>query len=147
MPRIQRKSFAMKPNDVQRSWFLIDADQLLLGKLAVRVAKILSGKEKPEYTSGVDTGDYVVVTNARAVTMSGNKSEQKYFRYHTGYVGGLREISYGKLMESKPEKVVELAIKRMLPKNKLGQSMFKRLKVYSDGEHPHTAQGPVTIGL
>jgi large subunit ribosomal protein L13 len=147
MPRIQRKSFSLKPAEVNRGWYHIDASDLTLGKLAVRAANLLSGKNKPEYTPGVDAGDYVVVTNAGSVSMSGKKAEQKKHRYHTGHVGGLREITYGDLMETEPQKVIELAVRRMLPKNKLGREMTKRLKVYASGDHPHTAQGPETIGL
>ena len=147
MPRIQRKSFSLKPAEVQRGWYVIDASAQTLGKLAVRAANLLSGKTKPEYTPGVDAGDFVVVTNAGSIHMTGKKTEQKMFRYHTGYVGGLREVSYGDLLETNPEKVIELAVRRMLPKNKLGRQMSKRLKVYASGDHPHSAQGPESIGL
>jgi len=141
------KTFRMRKEDVRRRWFHIDADGKTLGKIAVKAAHILMGKEKPTYTPGVDTGDFVVVTNAEKVQISGKKREKKIYRHHTGYVGGLVEEPLSKLMERKPKKVVELAVRRMLPKNTMGRHIFHRLKVYGGQEHPHSAQQPQTIEI
>ncbi|NLY66313.1 MAG: 50S ribosomal protein L13 [Tissierellia bacterium] len=136
------KSYIAKPNEVERKWYLIDAEGKVLGRLASEIAKILRGKHKPTYTPHVDTGDFVIVINADKVKLTGNKLDQKYHRYHTGYPGGLKSIVYRDMLERKPEKVIELAVKGMLPKNRLGRKMFKKLKVYSGPEHKHEAQKP-----
>lgn len=136
------KSFVAKPNEIERKWYIIDAEGKTLGRLSSEIASILRGKHKPIFTPHVDTGDYVIVINAEKIVLTGKKLEQKAYRYHTGYAGGLKEISYGKLMEKNPEKIISLAVKGMLPKNSLGRAMFKKLKVYKGSEHKHEAQKP-----
>ncbi len=140
-------TYVAKPADIQRKWFVVDADGLTLGRLASEVAKVLRGKHKPEYTPFLDTGDYVIVVNADKVVLTGNKLDKKMYRYHTQYPGGLKEIKYRVLMQKKPEKAIELAVKGMLPKNSLGRQMFRKLKVYAGPEHNHTAQKPETLTL
>lgn len=136
------KSYMAKANEVDRKWYVIDAEGKVLGRLASEVAKILRGKHKPTYTPYVDTGDYVIVINADKVKLTGKKLEKKEYIYHTGYPGGLKRIPYKELLKRKPEKVIELAVKGMLPKNRLGRKMFKKLKVYAGPEHKHQAQKP-----
>lgn len=136
------KSYLAKANEIDRKWYVIDAEGKVLGRLASEIALILRGKNKPIYTPHVDTGDYVIVINAEKIKLTGNKLDQKYHRYHTGYPGGLKEITYRDMLAKKPEKVIELAIKGMLPKNRLGRQMYKKLKVYSGPEHNHEAQKP-----
>lgn len=137
----------VKRDEVERKWVVVDATDQVLGRLASRIAYILMGKHKPYYTPNVDCGDYVVVINAEKVRLTGKKYTDKIHYWHTGYAGGLKQISYGELLETKPEKVIELAVKRMLPKNRLGRKMFKKLKVYRGTEHPHSAQKPVVINV
>ena len=132
---------------VDPAWMHIDADGQTLGRLAVKVAMILMGKNKPTYTPHVDTGDFVVITNAGKIRVTGRKADQKTYRHHTGYIGGLVERPYKQLLERNPSEIVELAIRRMLPKTKLGKQMFKKLKVYNESDHPHAAQQPETITL
>lgn len=141
------KTFMPKAPEVQRKWYVIDADGLPLGRLASEVARILRGKNKPIYTPHVDTGDFVIVINAEKIALTGNKMEQKMHRYHTGYPGGLKEIKYRHFIERTPEKVIEVAVKGMLPKNSLGRSMYTKLKVYKGSEHKHTAQKPEKLEL
>ena len=141
----RNKTFWLRKEDVQREWYHLDATDVVLGKLAVRAARALMGKNKPTYTPGVDGGNFVVVTNATKIRVTGRKMEQKFHRYHTGYVGGLVEQSYQAVFAKKPEKIIQLAVRRMLPKTKLGRKMFKRLKVYGESEHPHVAQSPVAL--
>ena len=136
------KSFLAKTNEVDRKWRVVDAEGQVLGRLAVKVAMTLMGKDKPIYTSHVDTGDFVVVINADKIRVTGNKAEQKTYQTYSQYSSGLKTISYAKMMEKSPERVVKLAVKRMLPKNTLGNNMFRKLKVYAGAEHPHTAQQP-----
>lgn len=136
------KSFLAKTNEVDRKWRVVDAEGQVLGRLAVKVAMTLMGKDKPIYTSHVDTGDFVVVINADKIRVTGNKAEQKTYHTYSQYSSGLKTISYAKMMEKSPERVVKLAVKRMLPKNTLGNNMFRKLKVYAGAEHPHTAQQP-----
>ena len=138
------KTFRMRNEDVERQWLHYDADGVVLGKLAVRAAMALMGKHRPTYTPDVDTGDFIVVTNAEKVRVTGKKESGKLYRYHTGYMGGLREQTLADLRASKPEQIIITAVRRMLPKTKLGRNMLKRLKVYPGTEHPHTAQKPVT---
>jgi len=126
----------------QRKWYVIDAAGQTLGHLASEVASILTGKRNPKWTPFLDTGDHVVVINARQAVLKGNKAEQKVYRHHTRFPGGLREINAREMIAKRPERVVELAIKGMLPKNKLGRAMAKKLRVYADAEHPHSAQRP-----
>ncbi len=139
------KTYSAKKEEIKRKWYLIDAKGKVLGKVAVRAATILRGKHKPTYTPHVDTGDHVIVINASQVVLTGKKLEQKYYRRHSGYPKGLKSIRYDRLLKEKPEKVIELAVKGMLPKTKLGRAMFKKLRVYRGSEHSHEAQNPVQI--
>ena len=134
------KTFMAKNEDIERAWHLIDADGKVLGRLATEIADILRGKNKPIYTPHVDTGDFVVVVNARKIKLTGKKWADKMYYHHSGYPGGIKSISAEKLHEKKPEEIVRLAVKGMLPKNSLGRKMFKKLKVYANGSHPHKAQ-------
>ncbi len=136
------KTYMAKPAEIDRKWYVIDAADQTLGRLSSEVASILRGKHKPTYTPHVDTGDFVIVINADKIQLTGNKLQDKMFRYHTGYIGGLKEMTYQDLLQKKPEKAIEAAIKGMLPHNRLGKVMFKKLKVYRGSEHPHQAQKP-----
>ena len=135
-------TYVAKPADIQRKWYVVDAEGQTLGRLASEVAKVLRGKNKPQYTPFLDTGDYVIVVNAAKVVLTGNKLDQKFYRYHTGYPGGLKEVKYRNMMQSKPERVFELAVRGMLPKNALGRAMYKKLKVYAGPDHEQAAQQP-----
>lgn len=141
------KTFMAKDHEVQRKWYIVDAEGKPLGRLASEVAKILRGKNKPEYTPHVDTGDHVIVLNAEKVLLTGKKLEQKMYRHHSLYPGGLKEIKYRIFMQEKPERAVEIAIKGMLPHNSLGRAMFRKLKVYKGTEHDHAAQKPEKIEI
>ncbi len=141
------KSYMAKPGTVERKWYVVDAENMVLGRLAAQVAMILRGKNKPTFTPNVDTGDYVIVVNCDKVKLTGKKAEQKFYRYHTGYVGGLKEVRYDKLMATKPEFVVTKAVKGMLPKNSIGRQMISKLFVYSGPEHKHAAQKPEELKL
>lgn len=141
------RTFSPKPNDVERQWYVIDATDVVLGRLASQVATLLRGKHKPIFAPHVDTGDFVIVINAEKIALSGNKLEQKKAYRHSGYPGGLRAVSYGELMEKRPDRAVEKAVRGMLPKNALGRKMAKKLKVYAGGEHPHQAQQPVPFQI
>jgi large subunit ribosomal protein L13 len=141
------RTYSPKPADVQRQWYVIDATDVVLGRLASHVATLLRGKHKPIFANHVDTGDFVIVINADKIALSGNKLEQKKAYRHSGYPGGLRSVSYGELMEKRPDKAVEKAVKGMLPKNSLGRKMAKKLKVYAGAEHPHQAQKPVPFQI
>ena len=136
------KSYIAKPAEVERKWYVIDAEDKTLGKIASEVASILRGKKKPIYTPHVDTGDYVIVINAETVRVTGKKEEQKIYKSHSGYPGGLKETTLRELRAKKPEEIIRHAVKGMMPKGKLGRQMFKKLKVYAGPEHPHTAQNP-----
>lgn len=136
------KSCMAKANEIDRKWYVIDAEDKVLGRLATEVASILRGKKKPIYTPHVDTGDFVVIINADKVKLTGNKWQQKTHNYHTGYPGGRKEVPYNQLVQKHPERIIELAVKGMLPKNRLGRQMYRKLKVYAGSEHPHTAQMP-----
>lgn len=141
------KTFMAKANEVERKWYVVDAEGKPLGRLASEVAKILRGKHKPEYTPHVDTGDHVIVVNAEKVVLTGKKLDQKLYRHHSLYPGGLKEIKYRAFLKDKPERAVELAVKGMLPKNSLGRAMFKKLKVYRGAEHNHAAQKPEKLEI
>jgi large subunit ribosomal protein L13 len=141
------KSFLAKKQDIQRKWVLVDADGQVLGRLASKVAMLLMGKNKPIYTPNVDTGDAVVIINAEKIRVTGNKKDNKEYQYYTGYPSGQRFVEFKDLVVRKPEKVVELAIKRMMPKNTLAKAMLKKLKIYRGGEHEQVAQQPVKIEL
>lgn len=136
------KTFVAKPAEIDRKWYVIDAKGQTLGRLCSEVASILRGKHKPIFTPHVDTGDFVIIINASEVVLSGDKLNKKRYRYHTGYPGGLKEVSYRDLMAKRPEKAIEVAVKGMLPHNKLGDKMYKKLKVYRGSTHPHQAQKP-----
>jgi large subunit ribosomal protein L13 len=141
------KTHTVTPDQITRRWLLVDADGQTLGRLASRVAQILRGKHKPIYTPHLDTGDHVVVVNADKVRLTGRKLDQKRYYRHSGYPGGLKETPVRKMLETHPERVIEYAVWGMLPKGKLGRQMYKKLKVYAGGEHPHAAQGPRPIDL
>lgn len=141
------KTYSAKPETVKREWFVIDAADQTLGRLATEVARRLRGKHKPEYTPHVDTGDYIVVINAQKVKVTGQKSSDKMYHRHTGYPGGLKSMSFEDMIDHKPERVIELAVKGMLPKNPLGRDMFRKMKVYAEAEHPHAAQQPQELTL
>lgn len=141
------KTFSAKPAEVSRDWYLIDATGKTLGRLATEVAHRLRGKHKPQYTPHVDTGDYIVVINAQKVRVTGNKLRDKVYHRHTGYIGNLRSITLGKLLEQAPERVVENAVRGMLPRNPLGRRMLGKLKVYAGAEHRHSAQQPIPLEI
>jgi len=134
-----------KESDITRSWFVVDANGKVLGRLAARVAAILRGKHKPTFTPHLDVGDHVVVVNAEKVHLTGRKLQDKLYRWHSGYIGGLREVSAEKMLRTHPERVIEWAVQGMLPKNRLGRAMAKKLKVYRGSEHPHQAQQPQAL--
>lgn len=141
------KTFSAKSQDVRREWHLVDATDKTLGRLATELASRLRGKHKPIYTPHVDTGDYIVVVNAEKIRVTGNKLEDKIYHHHTGYIGNLKSEPLGKLMQRAPERAIERAVKGMLPKNKLGRAMYKKLHVYAGPEHPHAAQQPAALEL
>ena len=141
------KTFMANASSVEKKWYVVDATDLTLGRVSSVVASILRGKNKPEFTPHVDCGDYVIVINADKVVVSGKKAEQKVYRMHSHHPGGLKENSYKHMMNKKPERVLELAIKGMLPKNSLGRAMFKKLKVYAGAEHGHEAQKPEVLDI
>ena len=141
------KTYMAKAEAVERKWYVVDAAGVPLGRLASRVASVLRGKNKPTYTPNVDTGDFVIVINTDKTVLTGKKLENKFYRYHTGYIGGLKEISYKKMMEEKSDLAVYEAVKGMLPKNSLGRTMLKKLKVYKGAEHNHAAQKPEVLKL
>lgn len=140
-------TYMAKPNEVERKWYVVDAAGQTLGRLATRIAEVLRGKHKPTFTPHVDTGDYVIVVNAEKVKLTGNKWEQKKYYRHSGYPGGLKETPYNKLVEKKPELIIEKAVRGMIPHNKLGRRIIKKLKVYAGPEHPHQAQQPEVMEL
>ncbi len=141
------KTFSAKPETVKRDWYVVDADGKTLGRLATEIARRLRGKHKPVYTPHVDTGDYIVVINAEKVAVTGRKASDKMYYHHTGFPGGIKEISFEKLIDKKPEMVIEKAVKGMLPKNPLGRAMYRKLKVYAGPEHQHTAQQPQVLDI
>ncbi|MDR5659517.1 50S ribosomal protein L13 [Serpentinicella sp. ANB-PHB4] len=141
------KSYMAKPNEVEKKWYIVDAEGKSLGRLSSEVAKILRGKHKPEYTPHVDCGDFVIILNAEKVALTGKKLDQEFYTYHTGHPGGLRQISYRRMLEEKPEMLVQNAVKGMLPKTRLGRQMIKKLNVYRGSTHNHQAQKPENIEL
>lgn len=141
------KTFVAKPAEVKRDWYIVDADGLTLGRLATEIARRLRGKHKAEFTPNVDTGDYIVVVNAEKVAVTGRKGNQKMYHRHTGYPGGLKSMSFNKMIDHKPEQIIELAVKGMIPRTPLGRTMLKKLKVYAGTEHPHTAQQPKELKI
>ena len=139
------KTYMAHAETVERKWYVVDAAGVPLGRLASRVASVLRGKTKPNYTPNVDTGDFVIIINTDKVVLTGKKLENKFYRYHTGYIGGLKEIPYKKMMAEKSDLAVYEAVKGMLPKNSLGRAMIKKLRVYKGAEHNHIAQKPETL--
>ncbi len=141
------KTFSAKTETVKRDWYIVDATDKTLGRLATELARRLRGKHKPEYTPHVDTGDYIVVINADKVRVTGNKLADKVYYHHTGYIGSMKSITLGKMMDKHPTRAIEIAVKGMLPKNPLGRSMFQKLKVYAGPDHKHTAQQPQALDI
>ena len=141
------KTYSAKPESVERDWYIVNAEGKTLGRLAAEVAHRLRGKHKPEYTTHVDTVNYMVIVNAEKVSVTGNKAKNKMYHRHSGYPGGLYSMSFEKLIDKAPERVIQSAVKGMLPRNPLGRAMFKKLKVYAGEEHPHTAQQPQSLEI
>lgn len=141
------KTFSAKPETVERSWYVVDATDKVLGRLASEIARRLRGKHKPEYTPHVDTGDYIVVVNAEKVRVTGNKHSDKTYWHHTGYPGGIKSVNFEKLVQKAPERIIETAVKGMLPRGPLGRDMYRKLKVYAGPEHRHAAQQPQTLDI
>ena len=141
------KTISAKADDVKRDWFLVDADGKTLGRLATEIARRLRGKHKAIYTPHVDTGDYIVVINAEKVRVSGNKAKDKIYYRHSGYMGGLKETNFNDMIERSPERVIEIAVKGMLPRNPLGREMYRKLKVYAGAQHQHAAQQPQPLEI
>ena len=139
------KTYMANPDKIERKWYVVDAEGATLGRLVSEIAKVLRGKNKPEYTPHIDTGDYVIVVNAEKVKVTGKKLQQKIYYNHSDYVGGMKETTLAELLAKKPEKVIELAVKGMLPKGPLGREMFTKLHVYAGAEHPHAAQQPEAL--
>jgi large subunit ribosomal protein L13 len=141
------KTFSAKKETVKRDWYVIDATDKTLGRMATEIARRLRGKHKPEYTPHVDTGDYIVVVNAEKVAVTGNKEKDKMYHHHTGYIGGIKSFSFEKLRDRAPERIIERAVKGMLPKNPLGREMYRKLKVYAGPNHNHEAQQPKALEI
>ena len=141
------KTLTPKPGEITQAWYVVDATGMPLGRLSTKVASILRGKHKPYYVPNIDCGDYVVIINAEKVRVTGLKSQQKVYQTFSGYPSGLKEIPYAKIMEEHPERIIEHAVRGMMPKTTLGDAMFKKLKVYAGSEHPHAAQQPVELNL
>ena len=141
------KTYHAKPGEVEREWLVVDATDMVLGRLSTEIAQILKGKRKPQYTPHVDTGDFVIVINAEKIRLTGNKAETKIYYSHSGWIGGLKEVSFARMLEKHPERIIEKAVKGMLPKNTLGRAMNRKLKVYAGPNHPHAAQKPREIKL
>ena len=140
-------TYTPKASDVERAWHIVDAEGLVLGRLSTEVANILRGKHKPTYTPHMDMGDYIVVVNCEKIRVTGAKSTDKMYHHHTGYPGGLKSFTFEKLIDRAPERVLQRAVKGMLPRNPLGRAMFKKLKVYAGPSHPHAAQQPQTLTI
>lgn len=141
------KTEVAKIENVKRDWYIVDAQDAVLGRLSTKIANVLRGKNKPTFTPSVDTGDFVIVINAEKIALTGRKIADKIYYNHSGYVGGLKEISAGKLLEKKPEDLIKRAVKGMLPHNKLSRHMLSKLKIYAGGDHPHAAQQPKALTL
>jgi len=140
-------TWTVRPGDIERKWFVVDANDLVLGRLATQIATVLRGKHRPEFTPHADCGDHVIVINAEKIRVTGNKENDKIYYHHTRFAGGLKSITLEKQREKHPERIIEAAVKGMMPKGPLGRSMLKKLKVYAGGEHPHTAQQPEAMKL
>lgn len=141
------KTFSAKSESVKRDWYVIDAENLVLGRLATELARRLRGKHKPEYTPHVDTGDYLIVVNAEKVRVTGRKAEDKLYHRHSGYPGGIKTTNFNKLQKKAPEEIIELAVKGMLPKGPLGRAMYRKLKIYAGTQHNHSAQQPIPLTI
>ena len=141
------KTYQAKKEELEHQWYLVNAEGKILGRLATKLADLLRGKTKPTYTPHLDTGDFVVVVNAEKVTLTGNKMKDKIYYHHTGYPGGIKEMSAEKLLAKKPTEMIRMAVKGMLPKNSLGRQMLRKLKVYAGPNHPHEAQKPITLEI
>ncbi len=141
------KTYTATPATIKRDWYVVDANDQVLGRLATEVARRLRGKHKPQYTPHMDTGDYIVIVNADKVRVTGNKTEDKIYYRHSGFIGGLKTINFAKLQEKSPHTIIERAVKGMLPKGPLGRAMFRKLKIYSGAEHQHAAQQPIQLEL
>ena len=141
------KTFSAKAHEVRRDWFVVDAANKTLGRLASEIAQRLRGKHKPEYTPHVDTGDYIVVVNADKIRVTGSKASNKMYHQHTGYIGNMKSMNFEKMQQKAPGRVLELAVKGMLPKNPLGRAMYRKLKVYAGPDHQHTAQQPTALDI
>lgn len=141
------KTFNASPETVKRDWYVVDASDKPLGRLATKIARRLMGKDKAEYTPHVDTGDYIIVVNAAKVRVTGNKASDKIYKHHSGFPGGLKTISFEKLLARFPQRIIEIAVWGMLPKNRLGRAMYSKLKVYAGNEHDHSAQQPLPLDL
>ena len=141
------KTFVAKKDEVARDWYLVDAENQVLGRMATTIANVLRGKNKPTYTPSVDTGDFVIVVNAEKIMLTGNKLADKTYYSHSGFPGGIKSITAGKLMEKKPEELIRTAVKGMLPKNKIARHMLNKLKIYTGAEHPHKAQQPKALSI
>ena len=141
------KTFSAKPESVKRDWYVVDADGKTLGRLATEIASRLRGKHKPEYTPHVDTGDYIIVINCEKIAVTGAKRTDKTYYHHTGFIGGIKSITFDKLLDKAPEQIIEKAVKGMLPKGPLGRAMFRKLKVYAGTEHQHAAQQPQVLDI
>jgi large subunit ribosomal protein L13 len=144
---MNKKTHSFNEAEVDKKWYVVDAAGKVLGRLSNDIARILQGKHKPQYTPHADTGDYVVIINAEKVYISGKKADLKVYRHHSGYIGGLKEIPYKKMRDEKPEEIIKMAVKGMMPKTKLGRKMLDKLKVYAGTEHPHVAQQPELLEL
>ena len=140
-------TFMANPDKIERKWYVVDAEGCTLGRLASEVAKVLRGKNKPEYTPHVDTGDYIIVLNADKVAVTGNKRTDKVYYHHTGHIGGIKQATFEEMIARRPERVIEIAVKGMLPKGPLGRAMFRKLKVYAGNEHNHAAQQPQVLDI
>ena len=145
--QLNKTTVSAKPAEVKREWFVIDAEGQTLGNVATECARRLRGKHKPTYTPHVDTGDYIVVINASKVEVTGNKAKTKMYHHHTGYIGNLKTTNFEKLQQTHPERIIELAVKGMLPKNSLGRDMYRKLRVFADAKHTHAAQQPQVLEL
>ncbi len=141
------RSYVAKPSDIEKTWYVIDAEGQTLGRLATEAATLLRGKHKPTFTPHIDTGDYVIIINAEKVEVTGKKRKDKIYRHYTGFPGGVREVSFERLLEKKPEEIVRHAVKGMMPNGRLGRQMYKKLKVFKGPDHPHQAQKPVKWDL
>jgi large subunit ribosomal protein L13 len=141
------KTISAKGHEVKRDWLIVDASDKVLGRLATEIARRLRGKHKAEYTPHVDTGDYIIVTNAEKVIVTGRKFKEKMYHHHTGFPGGIKSVNFEKLQAKNPARIIEIAVKGMLPKNPLGREMYRKLKVYAGNEHPHTAQQPKKLDI